>query len=278
MDRKNKRLLVWITVCVPRGSGWWTGTQPNTVHSVTVEQPNMFNLANARSAMQDRLDLKRKTRLSVLAPPLLELEQIGFHVSQGVCWFYNLLATIWIYATLLELKKMWHLWSIHGISACRGFESSQLENVKTEKVLDGFVSRRPREELVSCSVEVLHGWALVSLVRPPSRLGAVFFQDQMDGSYISTESFAMETTCMHLPDRPATQHTSCRHIADIKQSIQISAQSSCLNGGTLHTTTMGNTIFDSSKDQKLLDALWHMWNADLGSNHPPIKVFALHRS
>lgn len=111
---------------------------------------------------------------------------------------------------------MWHLGSIHGVSACRRFESSQLENAKIEKVLDGFVSKRPREELVSCSVEVLHGWGLVSLLRPPSRLGAVFFQDQMDGSYISTESFAMETTCTHLPDWTATQRTRCCHIVDIK--------------------------------------------------------------
>lgn len=85
---------------------------------------------------------------------------------------------------------------IHGISACRGFESSQLENAKIKKARE---AERPREELAFCSLEVLHGWSLVSLLRPPFMAGGVFFQDQMDGSNISTEIYTMETTCMHWP-------------------------------------------------------------------------------
>lgn len=37
--------------------------------------------------------------------------------------------------------------------------------------------------------------------------GGVFFQDQMDGSDISTEIRTMETTCMRRPDWTKTQHT-----------------------------------------------------------------------
>ncbi len=74
VHRKNKQLLVWITVYIPVGSGWWTCTQPNTVLSVSLDWPDMFNLAPVSSAMQDRLYLKRKTRFSVHSPYSLELE------------------------------------------------------------------------------------------------------------------------------------------------------------------------------------------------------------
>lgn len=37
VHRKNKQLLVWITVYIPLGSGWWTCTQPNTVLSVSLD-------------------------------------------------------------------------------------------------------------------------------------------------------------------------------------------------------------------------------------------------
>lgn len=48
-------------------------------------------------------------------------------------------------------------------------------NMPKYRKFSGFVSKRPREELVSCSVEVLHGWGLLSLLRPPSRLGGSVF-------------------------------------------------------------------------------------------------------
>lgn len=87
---------------------------------------------------------------------------------------------------------------IHGISVCR--ESNQLENAKVEmlleKLLESAADKRPREGLGLCSVEVIHGWSLVSLLRPPFMARRVFFQDQMDGSDIYT----IETTCMRWPD------------------------------------------------------------------------------
>lgn len=49
---------------------------------------------------------------------------------------------------------------INDISACRRFESNQIENAIVEKLLESLSApnRRPREELSLCSVEVLHGW------------------------------------------------------------------------------------------------------------------------
>ncbi|KAK5927730.1 hypothetical protein CgunFtcFv8_012856 [Champsocephalus gunnari] len=58
---------------------------------------------------------------------------------------------------------------------------------------------RPSEELSVCSVEALHGWSLVVLLKPPLMAVGVFFQDQMDGSDIPTEIHTMETTCMRWP-------------------------------------------------------------------------------
>lgn len=91
---------------------------------------------------------------------------------------------------------------IHCISVCRGFESNQPENAMVEILLESLsaADKRPREKLGSCSVEVLHGWSLVSLLRPPFMAGGVFFHDQMDGSDIPTEIYTMETTCMRWPD------------------------------------------------------------------------------
>lgn len=85
VHKKNKQLLVWITVYIPLGSGWWTCTQCNTVLPVSLDWPNMFNLARASSAMQDRLYLKRKTKSSCLLE--LEIRQICFYVSQGISWY-----------------------------------------------------------------------------------------------------------------------------------------------------------------------------------------------
>lgn len=87
---------------------------------------------------------------------------------------------------------------INGISVCRRFKSNQLGNANVEEL--NAADKRPREELALCSVEVLHGWSLFSLLRPPFMAGGVFFQDQMDGSDIPTEIYTMETTCMHWPD------------------------------------------------------------------------------
>lgn len=80
------------------------------------------------------------------------------------------------------------------------------------------VAEKCGEELVSCNLEVLHGWSLGSLLRPPFMAGGVFFQGQMDGSNISTEIYTMETTYMHWPDWTKTQHTCSRHISDIKHT------------------------------------------------------------
>lgn len=62
------------------------------------------------------------------------------------------------------------------------------------------MAERPGEELVSCNLEVLHGWSMVILLRPPFMAGGVFFQGQMDVSNISTEIYTMETTYVKQPD------------------------------------------------------------------------------